>query len=203
MKFTAKKLRIQKEKSGCCGQGGKTQFKLHVNSCWVGYWSGNKAEALPLAFPFVALSLDVHYPSRTLFSEAVCSPRASSFISNWTLTIIVWEARNTRLETLKCFLCCQAFLYLLHYCFSDVIIIMLFFFKSQNISLPWFSFQLICERLIPVVNALGAKVKQNKSKQKTNGKWSLIGHVLCSRNLNIHRWNYPLNIILKRAFHWD
>ena len=203
MKFTAKKLRIQKEKSGCWGQGGQTQVKLHVNSCWVGYWSGNKVEALPLAFPFVALSLDVHYPSRTLFSEAVCSPRASSFISNWTLTIIVWEARNTRLETLKCFLCCQHFCIFFTIVSLTLLLLCYFFFKSQNISLPWFSFQLICERLIPVVNALGAKVKQNKSKQKTNGKWRLIGHVLCSRNLNIHRWNYPLNIILKRAFHWD
>lgn len=81
MKFAVRKSRIQKEKTGCCGQGEKTQFKLLVNSCWVRSWSGNKAEALPLAFTFVALSLDVHFPSRTLFSKADCSSSANSFIS--------------------------------------------------------------------------------------------------------------------------
>ena len=176
MKFTAKKLRIQKEKSGCCGQGGKTQFKLHVNSCWVGYWSGNKAEALPLAFPFVALSLDVHYPSRTLFSEAVCSPRASSFISTWTWTILVWEARNTRLETLKCFLCCQAFLYLLHYCFSDIIIITLFFFQVSKYFIAIIFFSINLWKTHSSSECFGgkskAKQKQAKNKWKVKAYWS-------------------------------
>jgi hypothetical protein len=33
MKFTVRKSGIQREKSGYCGQGEKSQFKLHVNSC--------------------------------------------------------------------------------------------------------------------------------------------------------------------------
>ena len=169
MKFTAKKLRIQKEKSGCYGQGGKTQFKLHVNSCWVGYWSGNKAEALPLAFPFVALSLDVHYPSRTLFSEAVCSPRASSFISNWILTIVVWEARNTRWETLKCFLCCQAFLYLLHYCFSGHYYYYYYaiFFQASK-----YFIAMIVRQILMWQSHRLKKTKQAKNKWKVKAYWS-------------------------------
>jgi hypothetical protein len=70
-----RKSGIQREKSGYCGQGEKSQFKLHVNSCWVGCWSDNKAEAWPLAFTFVVLTLEVPCPIKDIIQQAWLQPQ--------------------------------------------------------------------------------------------------------------------------------
>lgn len=168
MKFTGWKSSSQRGLDAVAKRE-KCQFKLLVNSCWAGYWSANKAEASPLAFTFVVLSLDVHYPSRTLFSKAGTA-LYYGFISNWTLTVLGWDASGTGWEALKCFCCAKYFcIFCLseHYLFLLSLLYWSFFFQLLSV---------ISKLLFPMPEKLQEYCLFYKSVEASFQKWMLWVH---------------------------